>query len=130
MNFKIYIIFFLLIQNGIIDYAFAEINQTPAEQREELKRLRNQIEKYEKEIQQKKAKEANTLDLIAGLEKEINITNSYIRNLRADIINRGNQIRIRNNDIEHISNEIAKLEDTISYEIICGIGKRVPRIYK
>ena len=26
--------------------------------------------------------------------------------------------------------EVAGLEDTISYEVICGIGKRVPRIYK
>ena len=31
-------------------------------------------------------------------------------------------------DIEHIE-EIAKHLDTISYEIICSIGKRVPRIY-
>ena len=28
------------------------------------------------------------------------------------------------------ADEIAGLEDTISYEVICGIGKRVPRIYK
>ncbi|MDI6730959.1 MAG: alanine racemase [Candidatus Margulisbacteria bacterium] len=28
------------------------------------------------------------------------------------------------------ADEIAKLEDTISYEVICSIGKRVPRIYK
>jgi len=28
------------------------------------------------------------------------------------------------------ADEVAKLEDTISYEVICGIGKRVPRIYK
>jgi alanine racemase len=27
------------------------------------------------------------------------------------------------------ADEVAKLADTISYEIICGIGKRVPRIY-
>jgi alanine racemase len=26
--------------------------------------------------------------------------------------------------------EVAGLEDTISYEVVCGIGKRVPRIYK
>lgn len=26
--------------------------------------------------------------------------------------------------------EIAKLEDTISYEVVCSIGKRVPRMYK
>ncbi len=31
-------------------------------------------------------------------------------------------------DIEHV-NEVAKHLDTISYEIICNIGKRVPRIY-
>ncbi len=32
---------------------------------------------------------------------------------------------------ENISaDDIGKLADTISYEIICGIGKRVPRIYK
>jgi len=28
------------------------------------------------------------------------------------------------------ADEMAKLEDTISYEVICGIGKRVARIYK
>lgn len=28
------------------------------------------------------------------------------------------------------ADEVAGLEDTISYEVICGIGKRVPRIYK
>ncbi|MFH1542056.1 MAG: alanine racemase [bacterium] len=28
------------------------------------------------------------------------------------------------------ADEIAKLEDSISYEVICGIGKRVPRIYR
>ena len=28
------------------------------------------------------------------------------------------------------ADEVARLEDTIAYEVICGIGKRVPRIYK
>ncbi|MFH1347831.1 MAG: alanine racemase [Candidatus Margulisiibacteriota bacterium] len=28
------------------------------------------------------------------------------------------------------ADEVAALEDTISYEVVCGIGKRVPRIYK
>jgi len=28
------------------------------------------------------------------------------------------------------ADEVAALDDTISYEVICGIGKRVPRIYK
>lgn len=32
-------------------------------------------------------------------------------------------------DIEHIE-EVAKHLDTIPYEVICTIGKRVPRIYK
>lgn len=32
-------------------------------------------------------------------------------------------------DINHIR-EIAKHLDTITWEVICSIGKRVPRIYK
>ena len=32
-------------------------------------------------------------------------------------------------DNEHIK-EIAKHLDTITWEVICSIGKRVPRIYK
>ncbi len=28
------------------------------------------------------------------------------------------------------ADEVARLEDTISYEVVCGIGKRVPRVYK
>jgi len=32
-------------------------------------------------------------------------------------------------DIKHI-NEIAKHLETIPYEILCSISKRVPRIYK
>jgi alanine racemase len=28
------------------------------------------------------------------------------------------------------ADEVARLEETISYEIVCGIGKRVPRVYK
>lgn len=28
------------------------------------------------------------------------------------------------------ADEVADLEETISYEVVCGIGKRVPRIYK
>ena len=31
-------------------------------------------------------------------------------------------------DINHI-NEVAKYLDTIPYEVLCTIGKRVPRIY-
>ena len=31
-------------------------------------------------------------------------------------------------DIQHIE-EIAEHLDTISYEVLCSIGKRVPRVY-
>jgi alanine racemase len=27
------------------------------------------------------------------------------------------------------TDDVAELADTISYEVICGIGKRVPRVY-
>ena len=108
----------LLVLTGFLIPAFANINTSPSQQREELKRLRNQIEKYEQEIREKKAKEENTLDLIAGLDREINTTHSYIRNLHVDIKNREKQIGIRKNDIEHISGEIAKLEELVKKRIV------------
>ena len=27
------------------------------------------------------------------------------------------------------ADDIARMENTISYEVLCGVGKRVPRIY-
>ncbi|MBN2411199.1 peptidoglycan DD-metalloendopeptidase family protein [candidate division KSB1 bacterium] len=112
------ILIILFVLTGFLIPSFASINQDPSQQREELKRLREQIEKYENEIQEKKAKEANTLDLIAGLDREINITNSYIRNLRSDIKNSENQISIRRKDIESISSEIAKLEELVKKRMV------------
>ena len=30
---------------------------------------------------------------------------------------------------EITADDIARLDDTINYEVVCGIGKRVPRVY-
>jgi len=118
MRCKRYILLILFVLTGYFIPAFANINQSQSQQREELKRLRDQIEKYEKNIQQKRAKEANTLDLISGLEREINITNSYIRNLHTDIKNREYQIRLKEKEIQEITNKIAKLEELVEKRIV------------
>jgi len=36
----------------------------------------------------------------------------------------------RQGDLEIVAEDLAHLTDTISYEITCGIGKRIPRIFK
>lgn len=53
-------------------------------------------------------------------------------NVGEDKVNVGDEaVLIGTQGIESITaDELADLDDTISYEIICGIGKRVPRIYK
>ena len=53
-------------------------------------------------------------------------------NVGEDKVNVGDEVvLIGSQGIESITaDEVAALDDTISYEIICGIGKRVPRIYK
>ncbi|KAF0134670.1 MAG: alanine racemase [Candidatus Saganbacteria bacterium] len=53
-------------------------------------------------------------------------------NVGDDNISVGDEaVLIGSQGIETITaDEIAALEDTISYEVICNIGKRVPRIYK
>jgi len=49
-----------------------------------------------------------------------------------DMVQMGDEaVLIGSQGIESITaDEMAALDDTISYEVICGIGKRVPRIYK
>ncbi|MFA4967642.1 MAG: alanine racemase [Candidatus Margulisiibacteriota bacterium] len=53
-------------------------------------------------------------------------------NVGDDKISVGDEaVLIGSQGIEAITaDEIATLDDTISYEVICGIGKRVPRIYR
>jgi len=53
-------------------------------------------------------------------------------NVHDDKIETGDEaVLIGTQGLETISaEEIARLDDTISYEVICSIGKRVPRIYK
>lgn len=55
----------------------------------------------------------------------VDITDIKSVNVGDDVILVGKQ-----GDKEVTFEEIAALADTINYEIICGIGKRVPRIYK
>ena len=55
----------------------------------------------------------------------VDITDVKDVNVGVDVILVGRQ-----GDKEVTFEEIAALADTINYEIICGIGKRVPRIYK
>ncbi|HPG40076.1 MAG TPA: peptidoglycan DD-metalloendopeptidase family protein [bacterium] len=92
--------------------------QEIGKQREELKRLREQIDKYEQEIVQKKAKEANTLELITSLDREIDVMHSFIGDLNSDIRSRERQISTRQKEIEQISGEQEKLADLIRKRMV------------
>ncbi len=96
----------------------AGLSQEIGKQREELRRLRDQISRYEQEIMNKKAKEANTLDLISSLDREIDVAHSYIGGLRTDIRGRERLIFTREKEIAQITAEQEKLSELIKKRMV------------
>ena len=97
------------------------------------------IQKYSKEV----AKKCDYMLVIGGKNSSntnelFNSCNKICKSIRisnySDLFEWLNTVKINDKvvilkDINHIEN-VAKYLDTIPYEVICSVGKRVPRIYE
>ena len=112
----LYIIFFItcLVQGK----ESAKVEQ----QKQDLESLRQEITKYETELLKSKKNEAKTLDLINDLDKEIDITRSYLNKLEKDLQTRQSKISNHQKEISQISQELESLKKIIS--------KRLTSYYK
>ena len=66
-------------------------------------------------------------DYYTGLIHISEISHGFVKNIN-DFVKIGDEVKILkdNNHIEEVANHL----ETISYEVLCSISKRVPRIYK
>ncbi len=124
MKMKIQISLFILF--FAVKSTFSQSGMQSIQQREELKKIRNQIEQYEKEITEKKSVEANAVELISDLDREITVTKSFIKNLRTDINKRERQVSQRQKEINEINEKIARLREQAKKRIVAFYkhGKR------
>lgn len=112
--FLLSFVFFWAITPQSASKEAAELNP----QQKELQALRQEIEKYEKNLSQSKQKESNILNLIASLDREIDATTAYLRSLQKDIKKRQRQIEQHEKDIERTTREIEKLKELIKKRIV------------
>ncbi|MBN2356194.1 peptidoglycan DD-metalloendopeptidase family protein [candidate division KSB1 bacterium] len=84
----------------------------------ELQDIRSDIQKYEKAITQHKRDEASTLGLLARLDREIDVTTTYLRSLNHDMAQLERQIRARDLTIKQLEGERAKLIELIRKRLV------------
>jgi peptidoglycan hydrolase CwlO-like protein len=88
----------------------------------ELQAVRQEITKYEKELEQARSRETATSHLITSLDRDIDLTIRYIRNLSHEIGDLTQQINQYDRDIKRLHDEIERLR--------VYIKKRMVQFYK
>ncbi len=107
----------LVITGSILALDSGEV-ENDAPQQKELASLRQEIEKYEQQLSQKKAKEANIVNLIANLDREIDTATGYLRTLKKDIRQRERQVNRYSSEISATAKEIEELKALIKKRIV------------
>jgi murein hydrolase activator len=106
---------------GIMVFAALVISAVPDlvdNKKKELATLRQQVENYEKELQKQNRDEAAELNLLANMDKEIDLTRAYVRTLRVDLDNLEAQEGRRGQEITGLSIERERLRSLIKERMI------------
>lgn len=90
----------------------------PQNNDKELESLQKEIKKYEQEVSQKKANEQSTANLIASLDREIDLTSGTLFTLRQDVSAQDSQIKSRTAEIAQLEDQIATLRELIKNRLV------------
>ena len=74
---------FLLINILIYSFAFSQSNRL-TRQRSDLKKIRSEIETIKKQLESEKAKERSIMDMLAALDREIDLTSGLVEQLKRE----------------------------------------------
>ncbi len=109
--FLFFVCTFFLIPGG---RSFA---QEAAEQKE-LKTLREEIRRFEKELQQKDTRRKAAAELVNKLDREIDLTSAELNRLKREGEAQRRQLEARGREIEELEAEIARLKEAIKRRLI------------
>lgn len=86
-------------------------------QRSRLQEIRQDIEKYKKELQSKEKKESTELDMLAALDHEVDITSGMVRSLNKEIRRYARQISAREKDIQVTEKQLARVREKFAHRL-------------
>jgi murein hydrolase activator len=112
----------LFVFSGVLQVVLAADSDPMTDQKKELATIRQQVSQYEKELQKRARDEAAALNFLADLNKEIDLTQRYVRTMSTDLSRLERQIGEREGDIHNLASEQEKLRQLIR--------ERVVRFYK
>lgn len=90
----------------------------PASKQQELKQLREEIERFQHRLHQNQSKESVTLELITKLDREIDATKSYVGMLAKEIQKRNREISKYNNEITLLDHDLYALKSLIKKRLV------------
>jgi septal ring factor EnvC (AmiA/AmiB activator) len=126
MTRKIKIAIFCVLFWGVGFPAAVDTTQ----KQKELDHLRKEIAIYEKKLSEKMEIEKNTLNLISGLDREIDVATSYLRSLRVDVSARERQIDRIGAEIRATTEDLDKLKEVVKNRLVSFYKHRRRRDYE
>ena len=114
-HFRLQYSFFLLLCFSVcLNLVLADSN----ENQKEMEALQEEIAKYEQELSQKRAKEQSTANLIASLDRKIDMTSGMLYNLRQEVKQLDAQIRSSSDEIAQLEEHISRLRELIKKRLV------------
>ncbi|NIA30155.1 MAG: peptidoglycan DD-metalloendopeptidase family protein [Actinobacteria bacterium] len=100
--------------------SFGEENEAEnnVKTRKELEKIRQDIQKYENQLSQNKAKETSISNLVNDLDREIDLTTNYLHSLRRGIRKSEQQVKNDQKNIAKTSAELEKLKALVKKRLI------------
>lgn len=98
--------------------AAPETSKDNPNQQKELQTLREEIQKYEQQLSQQKEKEKNAANLIADLDREIDITSSVLYGLRGELQAQERLIANRTLEISKLEAQCSQLREIIKKRLV------------
>ncbi len=88
------------------------------EQQQELRRLRAEIARYRDEISQREAREGSLLDMLANLEKEIDVTRGLLTSLQNDEEEKKRRITRIEEDLAYTERELTRVKQSFAKRLV------------
>ncbi|MDZ7723203.1 MAG: peptidoglycan DD-metalloendopeptidase family protein [candidate division KSB1 bacterium] len=113
--YKILFVIFLLSVSGV---QAQSAGSNTARQRRELQELRSEIENYEEKLAESKSKTKAAGDLIANMDREIDVAIRYVDNLKQVVQSKEQEIREQKQQIDELSEQIDELKALVKRRIV------------
>jgi murein hydrolase activator len=93
-------------------------NANDIDSNKELQSLQKEIDRHEKQLSKKRKDERGTANLIASLDRKIDVTSTVLYKLRGQVQKDDSEIKRLKNDIEQLQVQIQQLRDIIKKRLV------------